>query len=166
VHEWSEVVDPSSFAWTDAGWRGLDPRRAVIYELHVGAFTPAGTFRGAIELLPYLRDLGVTAIELMPLADFAGRRNWGYDGVALFAPSRAYGRPDDLRAFVDAAHAHDLAVIIDVVYNHLGPEGAYLPSFSTAFLTPKHETPWGQAVNLDDRGSETVRRFLIDNACH
>ena len=166
VHEWSEVIDPSAFNWSDGGWAGLDPRRAVIYELHVGTFTPEGTFLAAIAKLPHLRDLGVTAIELMPLADFAGRRNWGYDGVALFAPSRAYGRPDDLRAFVNAAHAAGLAVLVDVVYNHLGPEGAYLPAISGRFLTTKHETPWGGAVNLDDEGSEGVRRLIVDNALH
>jgi len=166
VHGWSEVIDPSAYGWGDGEWTGLDPRRAVVYELHVGTFTPAGTFRGAIEKLPLLRDLGVTAIELMPLADFPGRRNWGYDGVALFAPSRAYGRPDDLRALVDAAHRHDLAVLVDVVYNHLGPEGAYLPEINPAYLTTKHETPWGGAVNLDDDGSDGVRQLLIDNALH
>jgi maltooligosyltrehalose trehalohydrolase len=166
VHGWSEIVDPGRFTWTDASWRGLDPRRAVIYELHVGTFTPEGTFAGAAGRLPYLRDLGVTAIELMPLADFAGRRNWGYDGVSLFAPSRAYGRPDDLRAFVNAAHALGLAVLIDVVYNHLGPEGAYLPAFSPQFLTDAHQTPWGHAVNLDKDGSSQVRALLIDNALH
>jgi maltooligosyltrehalose trehalohydrolase len=166
VHGWSEVVDPAAFAWTDVEWRGLDPRRAVIYELHVGTFTPEGTFAAAAEKIPYLVDLGVTAIELMPLADFAGERNWGYDGVALFAPSRAYGRPDDLRAFVDAAHAAGLAVLVDVVYNHLGPEGAYLPAFSPQFLTSKHRTPWGGAVNLDDEQSEVVRALLADNALH
>jgi len=166
VHGWSEVVDPSAYGWADGEWAGLDPRRAVVYELHVGTFTPAGTFRGAIEKLPLLRDLGVSAIELMPLADFPGRRNWGYDGVALYAPSRAYGRPDDLRALVDAAHRHDLAVLVDVVYNHLGPEGAYLPEIHPAYLTTKHETPWGGAVNLDDEGSGSVRQLLIDNALH
>jgi maltooligosyltrehalose trehalohydrolase len=166
VHGWSEIVDPTAFAWTDAEWRGLEPRRAVIYELHVGAFTPDGTFASAATKLPLLRDLGVTAIELMPLADFPGRRNWGYDGVALFAPSRAYGHPDDLRAFVDAAHRLGLAVLIDVVYNHLGPEGAYLPAFAPPFLTAAHQTPWGDAVNLDDEGSAGVRTFLMDNALH
>jgi maltooligosyltrehalose trehalohydrolase len=166
VHGWSAIVDPRAFAWTDAAWRGLDPRRAVIYELHVGTFTPDGTFRAAIDKLPYLRDLGVTAVELMPVADFPGRRNWGYDGVALFAPSRAYGRPDDLRALVDAAHRHELAVLVDVVYNHLGPEGAYLPAFSPPFLTRAHATPWGAAVNLDGPGASGVRQLLIDNARH
>jgi maltooligosyltrehalose trehalohydrolase len=166
VHGWSEIVDPSRFEWTDDAWNGLDPRRAVIYELHVGTFTPEGTFAAAAEKIPYLVDLGITAIELMPLADFAGRRNWGYDGVALYAPSRAYGRPDDLRALVNAAHRAGLAVIVDVVYNHLGPEGAYLTAFSPHFLTSKHRTPWGGAVNLDDDGSAAVRRWLCDNALH
>ena len=166
VHGWSEIVDPSTFRWTDARWPGLDPRRAVIYELHVGTFTPEGTFAGAAGKLAWLADLGVTAIELMPLADFAGQRNWGYDGVALFAPARAYGRPDDLRALVDDAHAAGLAVVLDVVYNHLGPEGAYLPGYSRQFLTDRHRTPWGGAVNLDGEGSDVVRRFLRDNALH
>lgn len=166
VHEWAEIVDPRAFRWTDEAWGGLDPRRAVIYELHVGTFTPEGTFRAAIDKLLHLRTLGVTAIEMMPVADFAGSRNWGYDGVALFAPSRAYGVPDDLRALVNAAHEAGLAVIFDVVYNHLGPEGAYLPEISPLFLTRDHTTPWGEAVNLDDRGSEAVRAFLIDNALH
>ena len=166
VHGWSEIVDPAAFEWSDDAWAGLDPRRAVIYELHVGAFTPEGTFTAAAGRIPYLADLGVTAIELMPLADFAGARNWGYDGVALFAPSRAYGRPEDLRALVNAAHRAGLAVLIDVVYNHLGPEGAYLPAFSPRFLTTKHETPWGGAVNLDADGGNEVRRLLTDNALH
>ena len=166
VHGWSTVVDPRAFAWTDAGWRGLDPRDAVIYELHVGAFAGGGRFADVTAHLDYLRELGVTAIELMPLADFPGRRNWGYDAVSLFAPSRAYGHPDDLRALVDRAHALGLAVIIDVVYNHLGPEGAYLPVFSPQFLTGTHRTPWGDAVNLDAHGSDVVRDLLIGNARH
>ena len=166
VHGWSEVVDPGAFAWTDASWGGLDPRRAVLYELHVGTFTLEGTFVSAAAKLPLLRDLGITAVELMPLADFPGTRDWGYDGVALYAPAHAYGRPDDLRAFVDAAHACGLAVLIDVVYNHLGPEGAYLPAFAPVFFTHARQTPWGDAVNLDGRGSDGVRGLLIDNALH
>jgi maltooligosyltrehalose trehalohydrolase len=166
VHGWSEVIDPSAFRWRDRSWRGLDPHRLVIYELHVGTFSPDGTFAGAAGRLDDLRDLGVTAIELMPLADFPGRRNWGYDGASLFAPSRAYGRPDDLRALVDRAHAAGLAVIVDVVYNHLGPEGAYLPLFSPDFLTAAHATPWGSAINLDRESSPTVRRLLLENALH
>lgn len=166
VHGWSEVIDPHAFTWTDQEWRGVEPGRAVIYELHVGTFSGRGRFTDVTSRLEYLRDLGVTLIELMPVADFAGRRNWGYDGVALFAPSRAYGRPEDLRALVDRAHALGLGVIVDVVYNHLGPEGAYLPVFSPLFLTDKYETPWGKAVNLDDEGSAITRRLLIDNALH
>jgi maltooligosyltrehalose trehalohydrolase len=166
VHGPSEVVAPDRFAWTDGSWHGIEAARLVIYELHVGTFSEAGTFRGVIEHLEALRDLGINAIELMPVADFAGNRGWGYDGVALYAPSRAYGHPDDLRALVDRAHALDIAVLLDVVYNHLGPEGAYLPGFNPQFLTAIHQTPWGQAVNLDGAGSDMVRRFIIDNATH
>jgi maltooligosyltrehalose trehalohydrolase len=166
VHGWSEIVDPAAFDWTDRAWSGIDPARVVIYELHVGTFSGHGTFRDVASRFEYLRDLGVTVLELMPVADFPGRRNWGYDGVSLFAPSHIYGRPEDLRALVDRAHAAGLAVILDVVYNHLGPEGAYLPSFAPAFFTRKHQTPWGPAVNLDDEGSALVRAFLLDNATH
>jgi len=166
VHGWSEVIDPSAFVWTDDAWNGISPNQLVIYELHVGTFAGKGTFADVRSRLDYLRDLGITAIELMPVADFPGRWNWGYDGVALFAPSRAYGRPDDLRRLVDAAHHARLAVVLDVVYNHLGPEGAYLPAFSPQFMTPAHTTPWGCAVNLDRESSPFVRQFLIDNARH
>jgi maltooligosyltrehalose trehalohydrolase len=166
VHRPSEIVDPARFEWRDEHWNTRPVRDHIVYELHVGTFTPEGTFEGVRTRLPYLRDLGVTAIELMPVADFAGGRNWGYDGVALFAPSRAYGTPEDLRRLVDDAHADGLAVFLDVVYNHLGPEGAYLPRFSASYLTNRHQTPWGAAVNLDDEGSEYVRRFILDNAVH
>ena len=166
VHGPSEIVDASGFEWHDTGWKTRPVRDHIVYELHVGTFSPEGTFEGVRQRLPYLRDLGITAIELMPVADFPGARNWGYDGVALFAPSRAYGRPDDLRRLVDAAHAQGLAVFLDVVYNHLGPEGAYLPRFAAGYLTNRHHTPWGGAVNLDDAGSEYVRRFILDNAVH
>ena len=166
VHGPSEVVDPQPYRWQQTGWTGRDPRELVIYELHVGTFTPEGTFAAAGERLEALRDLGITAVELMPVADFAGDRNWGYDGVCLFAPSRAYGHPDELRAFVDRAHGLGLAVILDVVYNHLGPEGAYLSQFNPAYFTERHETPWGRAINLDGPGSEIVRGFIIDNALH
>ena len=167
VHGPSEIVDPFAFRWTSTEWPGVvAPAELVVYELHVGTFTEAGTFRGAVERLPELRDLGITALELMPVADFAGDRNWGYDGVALFAPSRAYGRPDDLRLLVDRAHALGLAVLLDVVYNHLGPEGAYLPEFNPRYLTGRHSTPWGPAVNLDGPGCHMVRQFIIDNAAH
>lgn len=163
IHEASEVIDPAAYAWQDAGWQGVPQEDLVFYELHVGTFTPEGTFAAAQEKLSYLKELGVTAVELMPVADFPGHWGWGYDHAALFAPSRAYGRPDDLRAFVDAAHATGLAVFLDVIYNHLGPDGAYAAAFAPMF-TDKHETPWGQAINLDDMHSEGVRRFFIQNA--
>jgi maltooligosyltrehalose trehalohydrolase len=166
VHGPSEVIDPSAFAWSDAGWQGLAADGLAIYELHVGTFTPEGTFAAAQERLPYLRDLGVTAIEIMPVAQTPGARNWGYDGVDLFAPNHVYGRPDDLRRLVDAAHAHGLGVILDVVYNHLGPEGAYLSAYSSDYFTERHQTPWGAGLNWDGEGSHWVRQFAIDNACH
>jgi maltooligosyltrehalose trehalohydrolase len=166
VHGPSQIVDPTKFQWTDTGWQSRPLRDLVIYELHTGTFTPEGTFAGIRNRLPYLRDLGITAIELMPVADFPGSRNWGYDGVALFAPSRAYGSPDDLRALVNDAHRHGLSVILDVVYNHLGPEGAYLPAFSREYFSDRHRTPWGASVNLDGPSSHKVRQFIVDNACH
>jgi maltooligosyltrehalose trehalohydrolase len=166
VHGPSEVVDPGTYRWQHTGWRGTQTNALVLYELHVGTFTPRGTFAAARERLRDLSDLGVTAVELMPVADFAGDRNWGYDGVCLYAPARTYGRPDDLRAFVDAAHGLGLAVILDVVYNHLGPEGAYLPQFMPQYITDRHTTPWGGAVNLDGPGRDPVRAFIIDNAVH
>ncbi len=166
VHGPSQVVDPDRFPWTDQQFRNVALERLVLYELHVGAFTPEGTFAAARTRLPYLKELGVTAVELMPLADFVGSRNWGYDGVALFAPSRCYGTPDELRAFVNEAHRLGLAVHLDVVYNHFGPDGFYGPLFSRRYLSQRHRTPWGPAVNLDGEGSDQVRRFLIENALH
>ena len=166
VHGPSEVVDPAGFPWTDAGWSGVGRDSLVIYELHVGTFSEAGTFEGARQRLAHIAALGATAIEIMPVADFPGGRNWGYDGVDLFAPSRAYGRPDDLRRLVNTAHDLGLSVLIDVVYNHLGPEGAYLGSFAPTYFTGRHCTPWGDAVNLDGPGSRHVRRFFIENALH
>ncbi len=160
VHGPSEVIDPKTFAWSDHDWRGLDANKLVVYELHVGTFSAAGTFAGVREHLADLRALGVTAIELMPVADFDGNRNWGYDGVALFAPARCYGRPDDLRALVNEAHRQGLAVILDVVYNHFGPSGNYTGVFSSHYLTPKHQSPWGAGINLDDKGSAQVRAVL------
>jgi maltooligosyltrehalose trehalohydrolase len=165
VHGPSEVVDPEAYGWEASGWEGVPQERLVFYELHPGTFSPEGTFAGAEACLPYLRDLGVTAVELMPVADFPGRWNWGYDNGALYAPSRAYGRPDDLRRLVDRAHALGMAVFLDVVYNHLGPDGAYLPAYAPAF-TERHHTPWGQAMNLDDEGSGWVRALFLDNALH
>jgi maltooligosyltrehalose trehalohydrolase len=166
VHGPSAVIDPATFEWSDQRWRGVPLERAVIYELHVGTFTPAGTFAGASGRLRYLADLGVTVVELMPVADFPGSRNWGYDGASLFAPSRQYGVPDDLRHLVDAAHAMGLGVMLDVVYNHFGPDGAYCTVFSPFYRSPRHESPWGSAVNLDAEWSSAVRSFLIENAMH
>lgn len=167
VHGPSEIVDPLSFVWRDAGWRGLASLRDhVFYELHVGAFSPEGSFDGARRRLSYLKELGVTAIELMPLADFPGERNWGYDGVALFAPARCYGTPDDLRRLVDEAHGLGLAIYIDVVYNHFGPDGNYTGVYSPFYFTDRHSSPWGAGVNLDGEGARFVREFLMGNACH
>ena len=166
VHGPSEVVDAGRFEWSDAAWPGVRLEDLVIYELHVGTFSAHGTFLGLIDRLGYLRDLGVTAIEIMPVADFPGTRNWGYDGVALFAPARCYGRPDDLRRVVDAAHRLGLGVLLDVVYNHLGPDGNYLGPFSPYYFSRRHQTPWGDAVNLDGPHSDMVRAFLIENALH
>ncbi len=159
----SRVVDHAAFAWTDAGWRGLPLAGSVFYECHVGTFSAEGTFDGVIEHLDHLADLGVDAIELMPVAEFSGDRGWGYDGVDLFAPHHAYGGPDGLKRLVDAAHARGLGVVLDVVYNHLGPAGNYLPEFGPYF-SAQHQTNWGDAVNFDGPGSDEVRRFVIDNA--
>jgi maltooligosyltrehalose trehalohydrolase len=166
VHGPSEVVDPSQFDWTDDNWTGLEMERLILYELHVGTFSPEGTFDGVRKKLGHLRDLGVTAIELMPVADFPGNRGWGYDGVDLFAPARCYGKPDDFRQLVDDAHAMNIGVFLDVVYNHLGPEGAYLGAFSPYYFSPRHQSPWGDAVNLDDKHCQPVRDFFIENALH
>jgi maltooligosyltrehalose trehalohydrolase len=163
VHGPSQVVDPA-FRWTDQEWRAPHRDALVFYELHVGTFSPEGTFRGVIDRLPYLAQLGVTAIELMPVGDFPGCRNWGYDGVAIFAPARCYGTPDDFRRLVNAAHQHGLAVFLDVVYNHFGPDGAYAQAFSPHYFTDRHRSPWGDGVNLDGPHSEEVRNFFIANA--
>jgi maltooligosyltrehalose trehalohydrolase len=166
VHGPSRVVDPHAFQWSDSGWRGLAMRELVIYEIHIGAFTRDGTFDAAIPYLRGLRrDLGVTAIEIMPVAQFPGTRNWGYDGVDLYAVQNRYGGPQGLKRLVDAAHAEGLAVLLDVVYNHLGPEGNYLPLFGPYF-TEKYKTPWGPALNYDDADSDEVRRFIVDNALY
>ncbi len=166
VHGPSQIVDPLAFAWTDAAWRGRPARDLVLYELHVGTFSADGTFAGTAACLEPLRDLGITAIELMPVAAAAGSRNWGYDSVALYSPFAAYGTPDDLRRLIDRAHHFGLAVILDVVYNHLGPEGAYLPGINPDYLTSRHSTPWGHAVNVYGPGSDAVRRFIIGNVEH
>jgi maltooligosyltrehalose trehalohydrolase len=159
----SRVVDPGAFAWSDGGWRGFDLARAVLYEVHVGTFSPEGTFDGAIGNLGHLVDLGVDAVELMPVAEFPGRRGWGYDGVDLWAPHDAYGGPDGLRRLVDACHARGLGVLADVVYNHLGPVGNYQAEFGPYFDEARM-TNWGPALNLDGPGSDGVRSFVVDNA--
>lgn len=166
VHAPSMVVDPLAFEWRDADWRGRPWEEAVFYELHVGTFTPAGTFAAAIERLDALVDLGVTAIELMPVADFPGRRNWGYDGVLPFAPDASYGTPEDLKGLVDAAHARGLMLLLDVVYNHFGPEGNYLHLYAPQFFNPAHVTPWGAAINFDGEQARTVREFFVHNALY
>jgi malto-oligosyltrehalose trehalohydrolase len=165
VHGPSEVIDPRAYRWTHPEWRGRPWEECVLYELHVGAFTAAGTFLGAAGRLDRLAELGITAIELMPIGDFSGDRNWGYDGVLPFAPDSSYGRPEDLKALIDAAHARGVMVFLDVVYNHFGPDGNYLPSYAPV-LTDKHTTPWGAAVNFDATGSETVREFVVQNAIY
>jgi len=159
----TEIVDPNAFQWTDSAWRGRELRDYVIYELHIGTFTPEGTFDSAISKIEYLKQLGVTVVEIMPVAACPGTRNWGYDGVSPYAVQDNYGGPEGLRRFVDAAHRVGLAVMLDVVYNHLGPEGNYLPNFAPYF-TAQHNTPWGDAVNYDNAGSENVRRYVIENA--
>ncbi|MBI4194307.1 MAG: malto-oligosyltrehalose trehalohydrolase [Betaproteobacteria bacterium] len=166
VHGPSEVIDPCAYRWRDAGWRGRAWEEAVIYELHVGAFTPEGTFRAVIARLDEVADLGVTAVELMPVADFPGARNWGYDGVLPFAPDSRYGRPEDLKALVDAAHARGMMVLLDVVYNHFGPEGNYLHLYAPDFFTQRHRTPWGAAINFDGSNARPVRDFFMHNALY
>ncbi len=163
VHGPSRVFDPEHGTRADGGWAGREVLGGLFYELHVGTFTAEGTFAAAAERLDHLVDLGVDVVEVMPVAAFEGRWGWGYDGVALFAVHDPYGGPEGFAAFVDACHARGLAVCLDVVYNHLGPTGNYLPQFGPYF-TEKHHTPWGAAVNLDDDGSEHVRRYVVDNA--
>ncbi len=166
VHGPSQVIDPQAFTWTDQNWKGLPLEEYIIYELHVGTFTPKSTFDGIIGQLPYLRDqVGVTAIELLPVAQCPGTRNWGYDGTYLFAPQSNYGGPEGLKRFIDACHAHGLAIIMDVVYNHLGPEGNYLGSFGPYF-TNVYQTPWGNAINYDGPYSDAVRHYIISNALY
>jgi maltooligosyltrehalose trehalohydrolase len=163
-HGPSEVIDPGLFPWTDAAWAGVRPEGQVLYEIHIGAFTPEGTWAAAAHRLPALAELGVTVIEVMPVADFPGRFGWGYDGVDLFAPTRLYGRPDDFRAFVDRAHALGLGILLDAVYNHLGPDGNYLGQYADAYVTRRHATPWGPAPNYDGPESGPVRELVLANA--
>lgn len=163
VHGFSQAYDPGSFVWSDNMWNGISPEDLIIYELHTGTFSEAGTFEGIKEKLKYLKDLGITAIEIMPVAQFPGNRNWGYDGVFSFAVQNSYGGPSGLQSLVDTCHREKIAVILDVVYNHSGPEGNYLPAFGPYF-TDKYKTPWGQAINFDDDWCDGVRRFFIENA--
>ena len=166
VHGPSEVVDPCQFDWHDEAWQGRRWEEAVIYELHVGTFTPEGTFEAAAARLDYLQELGITAVELMPVSDFPGRRNWGYDGVLPFAPDSSYGRPEGLKYLVQSAHDRGIMVLLDVVYNHFGPEGNYLRAYAPQFFTDRHHTPWGDGINFDGEGSRPVRDFFIHNALY
>lgn len=165
VHGPSQVVDLDAFAWTDHDWKGTPLERSIFYELHVGTYTPDGTFDVLVPHLPQLAELGITTIELMPVAQFPGSRNWGYDGVYPFAPHNSYGGPESLQRLVNAAHRHGLSVALDVVYNHLGPEGNYLSAYGPYF-TNRYQTPWGQAINYDGENSDDVRRFFIENALY
>lgn len=166
VHGASEVIDPDTFEWLDDDWRGRAWEEAVIYELHLGAFSREGTYAGAEAKLDYLAELGVSAIELMPLSSFPGKRNWGYDGVLPFAPTPCYGRPKELKHLINAAHAKNLMVFLDVVYNHFGPEGNYLSLYAPQFFTDRHRTPWGQAINFDGPDGRAVRDYFIHNALY
>jgi maltooligosyltrehalose trehalohydrolase len=165
VHGPTEIVDPDTFAWTDQDWKGRPLKDYIIYELHTGTFTPEGTFDGIIERLEYLKRLGISVIEIMPVAAFPGWRNWGYDGVSPYAVQTSYGGPDGLKRLVNAAHGTGLAVMLDVVYNHLGNEGNYLRLFGPYF-TGRHTTPWGEAINFDAPGCEGVRRYFVENALY
>ena len=166
VHGASEIIDPLSYEWRDTEWNGRPWEEAVIYELHVGTFSREGTFAGAEAKLDYLSELGITAIELMPLSSFPGERNWGYDGVLPYAPARCYGRPEDLKHFIDAAHAKHLMVFLDVIYNHFGPDGNCLWLYAPQFFTDRHRTPWGQAINFDGPNSRVVRDYFIHNSLY
>jgi maltooligosyltrehalose trehalohydrolase len=163
-HGPSQVIDPAAFAWTDQDWPGVGRDGQVVYEMHIGTFTSEGTWEAAARELPELADLGITMVEVMPVAEFPGRFGWGYDGVGLFAPYHLYGEPDDFRRFVDQAHAAGIAVILDVVYNHLGPDGNYFKQFSASYFTDRYTNDWGQAINFDGEGSEPVRELFIANA--
>ena len=165
-HGFSQIVDASLFTWSDGAWAGIGLAGQVIYEMHLGTFTDGGTWRSAAEKLPYLRETGITVIEVMPVAQFAGRFGWGYDGVQLYAPSSLYGSPEDMRFFVDQAHGNGLGVILDVVYNHLGPDGNYLPKFSEFYLSKKHTTDWGEGINFDGEHCAPVREYFRENAAY
>lgn len=166
-HEPSEVVDPKPYRWRDISWPGIDEGTAkIIYELHIGTFSPEGTWKGAAKKLSWLRSMGINVLEVMPVAEFPGEFGWGYDGVDLWAPSHLYGSPDDFRSFVDHAHAEGIAVILDVVYNHLGPDGNYLRMFSDSYFTDRYPNDWGDSINFDGDGAAGTREFFSDNAAY
>jgi len=165
-HGPSQIVDHREFTWTDDKWRGVPRDGQIFYEMHIGTFTPEGTWAAAMEQLPELAQLGITAVEVMPVAEFPGRFGWGYDGVDLFAPTRLYGTPDEFRSFIDRAHSLGMGVILDVVYNHIGPDGNYLKQFSPDYFTDRHKNEWGEAINFDAQNSEPVREFFVSNAAY
>jgi maltooligosyltrehalose trehalohydrolase len=165
-HGPSMVIDPAAFPWKQPTWPGIAPARRVVYEMHIGTFTPEGTWAAALRQLPALAELGVTMLEVMPVHDFAGRFGWGYDGVDLFAPTRLYGAPDDFRRFVDAAHAVGVGVILDVVYNHVGPDGCTLREYAEAYFSERYTTDWGEALNFDDALAAPVLELFVANARH
>ena len=160
------MIDSTAFPWTDANWPGVAIKGQVIYEMHIGTFTREGTWAAAAERLPYLRETGVTLLEVMPVADFPGRFGWGYDGVGLYAPVALYGHPHAMRAFVNQAHELGIGVVLDVVYNHLGPDGNYLAKYSPAYFSDKRHTDWGAAINFDGPNSGPVRQFFCANAAY
>jgi maltooligosyltrehalose trehalohydrolase len=165
-HGPSQLVDPAVFDWTDKNWKGKSLEGQVLYEMHVGTFTPEGTWEAARRELAELKAIGISVIEVMPIADFAGRFGWGYDGVGLFAPVAIYGVPDDFRRFIDEAHRLNMGTILDVVYNHLGPDGNYLKEFSPDYFSSDHNTDWGPAINFDGDNSVSVREFFLTNAAY
>ena len=165
-HGPSQIIDPGEFGWTDGNWRGIQLAGQIVYEMHIGTFTREGTWNAATLELEKLAQLGVTALEIMPVADFGGTFGWGYDGVDLYAPTRLYGMPDDFRRFVDCAHKIGLAVLLDVVYNHFGPDGAYFKDFSDDYFTDRYENEWGMAINFDGKNSAPVREFITANAAY
>src|SRR5258706_6307166 len=165
-HGPSMVVDPAPYPWRDAAWRGVRPEDRVISEMHIGTFSREGSWRAAAARLRGLADVGINLVEVMPVAEFPGRFGWGYDGVDLWAPTRLYGPPDDFRSFVDVAHSQGIAVILDVVYNHLGPDGNYLSQYSPSYFTKKYQNDWGESLNFDGDGSHGVREFFAENAAY
>jgi maltooligosyltrehalose trehalohydrolase len=166
VHGPSEVIDPRAFRWTDGDWKGVSAAGQVLYEMHIGTFTTAGTWAAAMGELEYIKDVGITCLEVMPAAEFAGSFGWGYDGVDLFAPYHHYGRPDEMRAFVDRANRLGMGVILDLVYNHFGPDGNYVMQYSDDYFSREHHTDWGDAINFDGKNSAAVREFFLHNALY